>query len=244
MGLARRFARAGHGVTVGSRHPERAAGIVESAEAPRPPGNIGTDRRWRHPSPIRITGHAEAIDDAECVVLALPPAVCAPEAQSLADRLAGRVVVSCANPLGGAPAGEDHPVPFWPSIAELTQRAAPRSSVVAAFHHVAAMRLWDLQDTLDDCDVLVCGDDPDATDLVARLAEAVTGRRGVEAGPLRLARQVEAFTPVLMAIGQARGGLPGLRIPSAADASNAVGAAGGHGATTHGQDSPAIASSC
>jgi predicted dinucleotide-binding enzyme len=48
--------------------------------------------------------------------------------------------------------------------------------------------------------VLVCGDDADAKEVVIELARSVTGRDGVDAGRLRMARQLEPLTAVLISI--------------------------------------------
>ena len=61
-------------------------------------------------------------------------------------------------------------------------------------------------------DVLVCGDDPEAVDLVVELASTVTGRPGVKAGRLRLARQLEPLTAVLISINKAYKTAPGVAI--------------------------------
>ena len=64
--------------------------------------------------------------------------------------------------------------------------------MVGAFHHVSAVTLWGDEEYLDHEDVLVCGDDADAKAVAIELARAVTGRRdGVDAGRLRIARQLE-----------------------------------------------------
>jgi len=48
--------------------------------------------------------------------------------------------------------------------------------------------------------VLVCGDDPLAKGIAIELTQAVTGRDGVDAGRLRMARQLEPLTAVLISI--------------------------------------------
>jgi predicted dinucleotide-binding enzyme len=63
-----------------------------------------------------------------------------------------------------------------------------------------------------DTDVLVLGDDRDATDLVAALADAVPGMRGVYGGRLRNARQVEALTANLISVNRRYKAHAGLRI--------------------------------
>jgi hypothetical protein len=77
---------------------------------------------------------------------------------------------------------------------------APGATVVGAFHHVSAVSLWGDEEFLSDEDVLVCGDDREAKDIVIGLAATVTGRPGVDAGKLRLAHQLETWTAVLISI--------------------------------------------
>ena len=47
---------------------------------------------------------------------------------------------------------------------------------------------------------LVCGDDLEAKEMIMELATTVSGRPGVDAGPLRMARQLEPLTAVLINI--------------------------------------------
>jgi predicted dinucleotide-binding enzyme len=63
-----------------------------------------------------------------------------------------------------------------------------------------------------DTDVLVLGDDRDATDLVRALADAIPGMRGVYGGRLRNARQVEALTANLIAINRRYRAHSGIRV--------------------------------
>ena len=76
----------------------------------------------------------------------------------------------------------------------------PSSRVVAAFHHVSAALLLDPAVESLDTDVLVLGDDREATEAVQRLAADIPGVRGLYAGRLRNARQVEALTANLISI--------------------------------------------
>jgi predicted dinucleotide-binding enzyme len=63
-----------------------------------------------------------------------------------------------------------------------------------------------------DTDVLVLGDDREATDVVRALADAIPGMRGVYGGRLRNAHQVEAFTANLIAINRRYQAHAGLRV--------------------------------
>jgi predicted dinucleotide-binding enzyme len=84
--------------------------------------------------------------------------------------------------------------------ADAAAALVPGARLVGAFHHVSAVTLWGDQEYLDHEDVLVCGDDQDAKAVAIELARAVTSRAGVDAGRLRLARQLEPWTAVLISI--------------------------------------------
>ena len=84
--------------------------------------------------------------------------------------------------------------------------------MVGAFHHVSAVLLLNPEITKIDLDILVLGDDRQATDLVAALAARIPGARGIYAGRLRNCRQVEAFTANLVAINRRYKSHAGLRI--------------------------------
>jgi NADPH-dependent F420 reductase len=188
-GLAYRFALAGHTVVIGSRSAERAGEKAEEIAA-RVVENGGTGT---------LTGatNADAAAAAGIVVLAVPWDGYDALVADLAPALDDKIVVSCVNPLGfdgDGPYGLTLPE----SAAEGTQKAVPGAKVVGAFHHLAALSLWKTPDPLSHEDILVCGDDADSKDVVADLARTVSGHRGVDAGALRIARQLEPFTAVLI----------------------------------------------
>jgi NADPH-dependent F420 reductase len=128
--------------------------------------------------------------------------------------LAGKVVVSCVNPLAFDKRGAHGQVIDGGegSAAESAQRLAPEASVVGAFHHVSAINLWGDEEFLADEDVLVVGDSVDAKAVAIELARAVTGRDGIDSGKLRLARQLEPLTAVLISINRKYKTHSGIRI--------------------------------
>lgn len=186
-GLAYRFALAGHDVVLGSRDAARAQEKADEITA-----KLGD-------ATVRGAANADAVAASDVVLLAVPWDGHSALVSSLADELAGKVVISCVNPLGF-----DQDGPFGlvleESAAQEAQRLVPTARVVGAFHHLAALSLWKTADPLHHEDVLVCGDDPDAKSLVQDLAVAVTGKRGIDAGGLRLARQLEPLTAVLISM--------------------------------------------
>ena len=88
---------------------------------------------------------------------------------------------------------------------------APEATVVGAFHNVSAVGLWEEPGYLDE-DVIVVGDVVEAKEVAMALAESVTGRVGIDGGKLRLARQLEPFTAVLISINRKYKVHSGLRI--------------------------------
>jgi NADPH-dependent F420 reductase len=199
-GLALRWAAAGLTVVLGSRDAERAeAAAAELREA------AGVDT-------ISGAANADCAARADVVLLAVPWDGHAELVESLRDPLAGKVVVDCVNPLGFDKQGPYAlPVPEG-SAAQQAAALLPDSRVTAAFHHVSAVLLADLSIERVELDVLVLGDDRDATDLVRELADTVPGFRGVYGGRLRNAHQVEAFTANLIAINRRYKAHAGLRI--------------------------------
>ncbi|HEY8452379.1 MAG: NADPH-dependent F420 reductase [Micromonosporaceae bacterium] len=200
-GLAYRLARAGHPVLVGSRHAER--GKAAAADLSTMPGVAapvtGGENRW-------------AAESADLVIVAVPWDGHAATLAELRGPLAGKVVVDCVNPLGFDERGAYAvPVPEG-SAAEQAAALLPDSRVCAAFHHVSAVLLADPEVSRIDLDVLVLGDDRDAAATVQALAARIPGVRGVYAGRLRNARQVEALTANLIAINRRYRTHAGIRV--------------------------------
>lgn len=199
-GLARRFAAAGVAVVVGSRSAERGAEVADAIRADVPAGDV------------RGLANAAAAEQADLLVVAVPYDGHADLLRDLAGPLAGKIVVDAVNPLGfdskGAYALD---VPEG-SAAQQAAALLPDSRVTAAFHHVSAPLLQDLAVERVELDVLVLGDDREATDTVQALAGLIPGARGVYGGRLRNARQVEAFTANLISINRRYKAHAGVRI--------------------------------
>jgi hypothetical protein len=97
-------------------------------------------------------------------------------------------------------------------VTQIVADAAPEGvHVVGAFHNLAAGRLADLDAELG-IDTLVVGDDPDATDMVSRLAEEIVGLRALNAGGIANAPEIEALTPLLINVAQENDGMHDLGV--------------------------------
>jgi 8-hydroxy-5-deazaflavin:NADPH oxidoreductase len=187
-GLAYRLVRAGQRVCIGSRVAERGEGAAaELAAMPHTAGPV-------------IGGDNFVACQSDVVIAAIPWAGHADTLRALARVLEGKIVVDCVNPLGFDAKGPfTLPVPEG-SAAQQAAELLPNSRVCAAFHHVSAELLCDPEVDAVDLDVLVLGDDREAAAVVQALANRINGMRGVWAGRLRNAGQVEALTANLIAM--------------------------------------------
>ena len=198
-GLARRFAAAGVRVVIGSRSFERAeqiaADLVDAA---------GGD--------VRGADNLGAARAGDVVVVAVPWDGHAALLADLAEALSGKIVVDCVNPLGFDKQGAYALDVEEGSAAQQAAALLPDSTVVGAFHNVSAVKLDDPEITSVDTDVLVLGDDREATELVQSLAGLIPGVRGIYGGRLRNARQVEALTANLISVNRRYKAHAGIRV--------------------------------
>jgi NADPH-dependent F420 reductase len=184
-GLALRWAQAGHSIIIGSRDAERAR--AKAAEL----------RERSHRLPIIGHTNLEAAELGEVVVIALPAVGLSATLPEVREATRNKVVVSTVVPLtfGG-------PRLFTPppqgSAAEEVQELLPDARVVAAFHHIAAHELAETDHEIE-CDLLLCGGDAAAKDVVTTLGVSL-GLRAIDVGPLTNAGPVEGITALLATI--------------------------------------------
>jgi 8-hydroxy-5-deazaflavin:NADPH oxidoreductase len=184
-GLAVRWAKLGHSIVIGSRDAERArtkaAELRDAAKA------------------LPIVGHtnAEAAALGELVVVALPANGLSATLPEVREGCRGKVVVSTVVPLtfGGS---RLFTPPAAGSSAEEVSALLPEAKVVAAFHHIAAHELSDAEHPID-CDLLICGQDAAAKDVVTQLGRSM-GLRVLDVGALSNAGPLEGITAVLATI--------------------------------------------
>jgi predicted dinucleotide-binding enzyme len=177
--LARRFAAAGHDVTIGnSRGPESLTGLV---------AEIGERAR------------AGTADDAaragEVVVVAIP----AGRYRELpAEALAGRIVVDANNYYPGRDGAMPELDSGTTTSSELLAASLPGARVVKAFNTIYFEHLRDQgtpPGTPGRRALPIAGDDPDAKRTVAALIDDI-GFDTVDLGPLAEGRRQEPGTPV------------------------------------------------
>ena len=194
-GLARRLALAGCSVVLGSRDPDRAQAAAAAL-----------------PGTVRGTDNAAAARAGDVVIVAVPWDGHRTLLEELAGELAGKLVVDCVNPLGFDKQGAFALAVEEGSAAQQAAAVLPDSRVVGAFHHVSAVLLLDEEVASIDTDVLVLGEDRADTDLVQALVGLIPGMRGVFAGRLRNAHQVEALTANLISVNRRYKAHAGIRV--------------------------------
>ncbi|MFF1419694.1 NADPH-dependent F420 reductase [Streptomyces sp. NPDC058280] len=194
-GLAYRLARAGQKVIIGSRVAERA----EAAAA-----ELGNG--------VEGAANADCALRSDVVIVAVPWEGHAKTLESLKEELAGKLVVDCVNPLGFDKKGAYALTPEEGSAAEQAAALLPESRVTAAFHHLSAVLLQDPSVEQIDTDVMVLGEVRADTDLVQALAGRIPGMRGVFAGRLRNAHQVESLVANLISVNRRYKAHAGLRV--------------------------------
>ena len=185
-GLALRLADAGLDVVIGSRSAERAGDVCRQLQ-----------EQWQGRS-LPLTGaENDKAAEADLVIVATPWDSASTTAGSLADKLEGKVVISMANALTRI--GKDF-VPLIPSrgsVAAHVAAATPGARVVAAFQHLPAKELADLDHPIDS-DVLICSDDDGAVEEAAELCRLIPDLRPLHAGSLANAAPIESLTAVLL----------------------------------------------
>ncbi|TXJ84270.1 NADPH-dependent F420 reductase [Streptomyces lavendulae] len=194
-GLAYRLARAGQKVIIGSRSADRARAAADELGH----GVEGAD-------------NAEAARRSDIVIVAVPWDGHGDTLKSLAADLAGKLVVDCVNPLGFDKQGAYALKPEEGSAAEQAAALLPDSRVAAAFHHLSAVLLQDPEIERIDTDVMVLGEERADVEIVQALAGRIPGMRGIFAGRLRNAHQVESLVANLISVNRRYKAHAGLRL--------------------------------
>lgn len=185
-GLAARLASVGIEATIGSRSKDRALETCESIATRWPDRDL----------PLHAGDNGQAAS-AEVVVVATPWDSAGPTAASVRDLLAGKVVISMANALAKVGTEFQPLVPPRGSVAASVAALVPEAKVAAAFHHLPAKELADLDHPIES-DVLICSDHPEATDVTAQLVRLIPGLRPLDSGMLSNAAPIEAFAAVIL----------------------------------------------
>jgi NADPH-dependent F420 reductase len=202
FGLALRWAQAGETVIIGSRDAQRARDAADKIKQGIPYANVSGDE------------NTAACGAADLLVLTIPFEGHAALLKQLKPAIRpSSIVIDTTVPLATSVGGRaTRTLGVWQgSAAQETAELVPKGiSVVAAFHNVGAALLN--ADGPVDCDVIVCSDDPNASQIVRNLAKKIPGVRALDGGKLENARIVEQITALLIGLNIRHKGHSGIRI--------------------------------
>ena len=201
-GLARRLARAGFRVIVGSRNESGAQGAAEALK------NLWETSGW---GALQVSGasNSEAATAADLVFVTVPFSAHSVTLESIHEAVQGKVVVDVTVPLV-PPKVARVQLPEGGSAGQLAQVAlGDNVRVVSAMQNVAAAHL-NSDDTID-CDVLVTGNNKEARQQVIDILQIIDVR-GFHAGMINNAAAAEALTSILININKQYKTHAGIRI--------------------------------
>jgi NADPH-dependent F420 reductase len=202
-GLALRWGRAGEKVIVGSRDATRAQQMAATIAQ-----KIGPHAQ------ISGMDNASACAASDLLVLTVPFEGAAELLKQLKQAIRpGSILIDVTVPLAASIGGRaSRTLGVWQgSAAQQTAELVPKGvSVVAAFHNVSADVLNGDEDV--ECDVIVCSDDPAATQVAMDLAVKIPSIRAIDGGKLENARIVEQITALLIGLNIRHKGHGGVRI--------------------------------
>ncbi|HUB02403.1 MAG TPA: NADPH-dependent F420 reductase [Terriglobales bacterium] len=202
-GLALRWARAGETIIIGSREAGRAEQVAEKIRQ-----RVGKD--------ANVSGleNSAACAATDLLMLTVPFEGQAELLKQLKPAIrAGSVLIDATVPLAASIGGRATRVlGVWQgSAAQQSAELVPKGvSVAAAFHNCSADVLNGDGDV--DCDVIVCSDDPNATQIAMELAAKIPRIRAIDGGKLENARIVEQITALLIGLNIRHKGHGGVRI--------------------------------
>jgi hypothetical protein len=202
MGLALRWARAGETIIIGSRDAQRANGSAEKINQKTASAQVsGMD-------------NSAACAVADILVLTVPFEGQAALLKQLKPAIRpGSTLIDATVALAASVGGRaSRTLGVWQgSSAQQAAELVPKGvSVAAAFHNLSA-ELLNGDEALD-CDVIVCSDDPQASQLSRMLAAKILGVRAIDGGKLENARTLEQITALLIGLNIRHKGHAGIRI--------------------------------
>jgi NADPH-dependent F420 reductase len=215
-GLAWRWARAGETVIIGSRDALRAQQAAEAIRQRIASQASEIKTSETRPAEINISGieNLAACAAADLLVLTVPFAGQAALLKQLKPAIRpGSILIDATVPLAASVGGRaSRTLGVWQgSAAQQAAELVPKGvSVAAAFQNVSAEVLNG--DQTVDCDVIVCSDDPSATQAAIDLAAKISGIRALDGGKLENARIVEQITALLIGLNIRHQGHGGIRI--------------------------------
>ncbi|HVY54482.1 MAG TPA: NADPH-dependent F420 reductase [Thermodesulfobacteriota bacterium] len=189
-GLVLRWSKAGHEIFIGSRSDEKAKGIaaeyIEKLKA------LGVEPK------IHGMPNGDAAKAAEVVIISIPPEYAAATVAQIKDSFTNQVVVTPVVSMKREGKTFLFDPPAQGSSALEIKEALPQTAkLVSAFHNLPAKELSEIDRELN-YDVVICGDDDGAKEVVKKLTEDMPNLRVLDAGSLEVSSMIESMTPLIV----------------------------------------------
>lgn len=184
--LGERFARAGVPVIIGSRDAERGEQAAQALNA-----RLGL-------ATVQGMSNREAARRGDVILMSVPYEGMQPILEDLSEAVQGKIVINIASALDPERKSRAKPPAAGSITAEIQNFLGINVRVVAAFQNISPQKLSSA-DAHIDSDVLVCGGDKAARQVVIELIRRI-GLDAFDAGVLANAVAVETLTAVLIAV--------------------------------------------
>ncbi|MFQ5471623.1 MAG: NADPH-dependent F420 reductase [Dehalococcoidia bacterium] len=199
LGLATRFAKAGHLVYIGSRSEERAEEAVAKIKEAVPDGHVFGGL------------NEDGLERADFIFLTVPADAHDDTVEQRAEAIGDKILVDVVVPMVFDREGPKAIDVEAGSAAQQARAIASDAKVVSGFHHLDASALQNLDRPMQG-DVIICADHRGAKDKVMALAEDIEYVRAVDGGPLANSRYIEQLTVLLIHINKIYRTHSGVRI--------------------------------
>lgn len=183
-GLAYRWARAGHFIRIGSRQEEKALAAADEVNS-----------LLASAGGVQGMVNEMAAEKADIIVLTVPFAVHVEMCEKMRPFAQGKIVIDVTVPLVPPRVTRVQMPPEGSATQQAQYIFGEAVQVVAAFQNISYEHL--LNDDEVECDVLVCGGNKEAREIVLNLVEDA-GLVGWNAGPVENSMVVEGLTSVLI----------------------------------------------
>lgn len=191
-GLVLRWSQKGHEIFIGSRSQEKAEGIA--AEYIDKLKELGIEPK------IHGMANADAAKHSEVIIISIPPEYAASTIEGCADSITDQIVVTPVVSMKKEGKTFLYDPPSQGSSAEEIRQVLPETAkLVSAYHNLPAKELALIHEDMD-YDVVICGDDEDAKEVVKNLTEEMKNLRVLDAGPLSVSPMIEAITPLIVSL--------------------------------------------
>ncbi|NIP39452.1 MAG: NADPH-dependent F420 reductase [Candidatus Dadabacteria bacterium] len=189
-GLVLRWSKVGHEIYIGSRSEEKAQGIaaeyIEKLKA------LGIEPK------IYGLANADAARESEVIIISIPPEYAAATIEQCGSNITDQIVVTPV--VSMKKDGKTflfNPPAQGSSALEIQEKLPETAKLVSAYHNLPAKELAKIDEDLD-YDVVICGDDDDAKEVVKKLTEEMKNLRVLDAGALQTSAMIEAMTPLIV----------------------------------------------